>query len=115
MAPSTTDNSISSAAVESYSTPSDSTNEKITLQPEGPGFASTALSRTESTSEDDHTPRDATEEEIKSLRHVVDTIPRIVWVALMVGAAERFTYYGVSAPWRKSLAFFLLRIPPRAK
>jgi POT family proton-dependent oligopeptide transporter len=45
--------------------------------------------------------RDATEEDIEQFRHVVDTIPRAVWVALAVGASERFTYYAVSAPWRK--------------
>ena len=44
--------------------------------------------------------RDATEEEIRSLPHVVDKIPVTVWVAESIGAAERFTYYGITAPWR---------------
>ncbi|MCJ1250448.1 hypothetical protein MMC30_007676 [Trapelia coarctata] len=44
--------------------------------------------------------RDATEEEIKTLRHVVDNIPTPVWIALFVGAAERFTYFGITAPWQ---------------
>lgn len=49
--------------------------------------------------------RDATEEEIKTLRHVVDRIPRTVWIALMIGAVERFTYYCITPPWRKCLIF----------
>ncbi|PQE29717.1 oligopeptide transporter protein [Rutstroemia sp. NJR-2017a WRK4] len=47
--------------------------------------------------------RDATNEEIETLRHVVDTIPRNVWVALAIGACERFTFYAVSAPWQNYL------------
>jgi proton-dependent oligopeptide transporter, POT family len=49
-----------------------------------------------------HSLRDATEEEIASLRHVVDKLPRKVWVSLLVSGAERFTYYTISTPWRKS-------------
>ncbi|KAI9047426.1 hypothetical protein LZ554_008870 [Drepanopeziza brunnea f. sp. 'monogermtubi'] len=48
-------------------------------------------------------PRDATDEEVETLRHVVDTIPRGVWIALAVGACERFTFYAVSAPWQNYL------------
>lgn len=48
----------------------------------------------------EHERRDATEEEIQNLRHVVDTIPRTVWIALAIGASERFTFYAISAPWR---------------
>jgi POT family proton-dependent oligopeptide transporter len=51
--------------------------------------------------------RDATEEEIRSLRHIVDDIPSTVWIVALAGAAERFTYYAVTAPWRK---LFLLGI-----
>lgn len=47
-------------------------------------------------------PRDATEEEIQSLPHTVDSIPRAVWIVTIAGAAERFSYYAVSAPWRES-------------
>lgn len=46
-------------------------------------------------------PRDATDEEIESLRHVVDKLPRKVWVSLIVSGAERFTYYTITTPWRK--------------
>lgn len=46
-------------------------------------------------------PRDATDEEIGSLRHVVDKLPRKVWVSLLVSGAERFTYYTITTPWRK--------------
>ncbi|KAH8801779.1 peptide transporter PTR2-A [Xylogone sp. PMI_703] len=55
---------------------------------------------TEAMLKDENVRRDATEEEIKTLRHVVDSIPRIAWIALMIGAAERFTYYGITAPWQ---------------
>lgn len=48
--------------------------------------------------------RDATEDEIKTLPHVVDSIPLVVWIALVAGALERFTYYAVTAPWRKCLS-----------
>jgi hypothetical protein len=45
--------------------------------------------------------REATEEEIKKLRHTVDHIPQEVWVVALVGAIERFAFYAVVAPWRK--------------
>jgi POT family proton-dependent oligopeptide transporter len=48
----------------------------------------------------DHERREAMEDDIKTLRHVVDYIPRRVWIAALVGAAERFTFYGITAPWR---------------
>ncbi|OQD98299.1 hypothetical protein PENSOL_c009G01338 [Penicillium solitum] len=44
--------------------------------------------------------RDATEDEVKTLPHVVDSIPIVVWIALVAGALERFTYYAVTAPWQ---------------
>ena len=45
-------------------------------------------------------PRDATEEEIKTLRHVSDRIPIAAWIVILAGAAERATYFGIIAPWR---------------
>lgn len=48
----------------------------------------------------EHERRDATEEEIKELRHVVDSVPLAVWVALVANATERFTFYAVTTPWR---------------
>lgn len=45
--------------------------------------------------------RDATEEEIQNLRHVVDSLPFVVWIALIASGAERFTFYAVTTPWRK--------------
>lgn len=45
--------------------------------------------------------RDATEMEVAQLRLVVDSVPFGTWVALAASAAERFTFYAVSTPWRK--------------
>ncbi|MCJ1265026.1 peptide transporter ptr2 [Lobaria immixta] len=45
-------------------------------------------------------PRDATEEEIKTLRHVSDRIPTAAWIVILAGAAERATYFGIIAPWQ---------------
>ncbi|CEJ92610.1 hypothetical protein VHEMI08249 [[Torrubiella] hemipterigena] len=44
--------------------------------------------------------RDASDEEIKSLPHVADSIPFNVWVALLASGAERFSFYAVSTPWQ---------------
>jgi len=48
-------------------------------------------------------PRDATEEEIRTLPRVVDRIPLAAWAAALVGAAERFSYYAIVTIWRKSV------------
>ncbi|KAK2879510.1 hypothetical protein FQN49_000812 [Arthroderma sp. PD_2] len=45
-------------------------------------------------------PRQATATEIRTLPHVVDSVPFIVWVAVFAGAAERFTFYAVTIPWQ---------------
>ncbi|KAK2591369.1 hypothetical protein QQS21_010946 [Conoideocrella luteorostrata] len=44
--------------------------------------------------------QNATDEEINGLRHVVDKLPRKVWISLLVSGAERFTFYVVSTPWQ---------------
>lgn len=44
----------------------------------------------------------ATEEEISVLLHVVDDVPARVWLATLVGVAERFTWYGNTGPLRTS-------------
>ncbi|KAJ5292132.1 hypothetical protein N7478_001383 [Penicillium angulare] len=44
--------------------------------------------------------RDATETEIKELPHVVDSIPFVVWIALVVSGAERFIFYAATTPWQ---------------
>ena len=46
--------------------------------------------------------RDATNEEIQMLQHVVDKIPRTVWLVAFAGAARCLAYYGTIVPWRKS-------------
>lgn len=48
--------------------------------------------------------RDATEDEIRTFPHVADTISFNVWVALLASAAERFSFYAVTTPWRKMVA-----------
>jgi POT family proton-dependent oligopeptide transporter len=45
--------------------------------------------------------RAATEDEIKTLRHVVGSLPLVAWIALAVSGAERFTFYAVTTPWRE--------------
>ncbi|KAK2751173.1 peptide transporter ptr2 [Myotisia sp. PD_48] len=45
-------------------------------------------------------PRDATEEEIETLPRVADRVPLAAWIVIFAGSAERFTYYGVIAPWQ---------------
>lgn len=47
--------------------------------------------------------QEATEWEIDNLLHVVDDIPVTVWLAALVGAAERFAWYGNTGPLRKSI------------
>lgn len=49
--------------------------------------------------------REATEDEVENLRHVVDSVPGVVWVALVAAGAERFTFYAVTTPWREFEAF----------
>ncbi|KAL2257918.1 hypothetical protein VTK26DRAFT_8974 [Humicola hyalothermophila] len=53
-----------------------------------------------SSSEGCFQPRDATEDEIRSLPRVVDKIPLAAWAAAMVGAAERFSYYSIISIWQ---------------
>lgn len=48
-----------------------------------------------------HEPRDATDNEIANLPLVVDTLPRAAWVAALVGALERFSYYCIVSIWRE--------------
>lgn len=47
--------------------------------------------------------RDTMEEEIKTLRHVFsDQLPRTVWIALVISAVERFTFWATTTPWHKN-------------
>ena len=54
-------------------------------------------------------PRDSTEDELKSLPHVVDRIPLRAWIVIIAAASERFTYFGVMAPWRWFPRYHALR------
>ncbi|KAH8692743.1 oligopeptide transporter [Talaromyces proteolyticus] len=49
--------------------------------------------------------RDATEDEVESLPHVVDSLPFVVWIALVAGGAERFTFYAVTTPWQNYMQY----------
>ena len=44
--------------------------------------------------------REPTEQELKDLRHVVGDIPASAWLVAVVELAERFSYYGLSAPFQ---------------
>jgi POT family proton-dependent oligopeptide transporter len=44
--------------------------------------------------------RDATEENISKYLLGVDKIPLAVWMVALAGAAERFSFYATTAPWR---------------
>lgn len=53
----------------------------------------------ESSIEDDEG-RFPTDEELKTLRHVSEKIPLRCWLVAIVELAERFSYYGLSAPFQ---------------
>lgn len=55
----------------------------------------------DSGSDSDCLPRDATEDEIRTLPRVVDKIPLAAWAAAFVGSAERFSYYCIISIWRE--------------
>jgi len=48
-------------------------------------------------------PRDATDEEINSLPHIVDKLPPKAWAAAAIGATERFSYYCFVSIWRECM------------
>ncbi|KAF4830196.1 Peptide transporter PTR2 [Colletotrichum tropicale] len=48
----------------------------------------------------DLVPRDATNDEIENLSHVVDRLPPESWVAALIGASERFSYYCFVSIWQ---------------
>ncbi|KAI5953144.1 hypothetical protein KGF54_002515 [Candida jiufengensis] len=54
---------------------------------------------TSSMGEDDEG-REPTEYELKTLKHVSDSIPLSAWLIAIVELAERFSYYGLSAPFQ---------------
>ena len=41
-----------------------------------------------------------TVDETQSLRHVSDSIPAGIWLMALISLCERFTYYGISAPFQ---------------
>ncbi|KAK1981817.1 oligopeptide transporter [Colletotrichum cereale] len=45
-------------------------------------------------------PRDATDDEIDSLPHVIDKLSPAAWVAALIGASERFAYYCFVSVWQ---------------
>ncbi|KAK3385608.1 oligopeptide transporter [Podospora didyma] len=45
----------------------------------------------------------ATENEIRDLLHVVDHVPTEAWLAALIGAAERFAWYGCTGPLQNYL------------
>ncbi|KAK6455844.1 POT family-domain-containing protein [Scheffersomyces xylosifermentans] len=51
-------------------------------------------------SSNDDEGREPTDEEMKSLRHISGSIPLRCWLVAIVELAERFSYYGLSAPFQ---------------
>ncbi|APA08595.1 hypothetical protein sscle_04g033650 [Sclerotinia sclerotiorum 1980 UF-70] len=47
--------------------------------------------------------RNATEGEILSYRHIPDQVHTAVWIAVLVGALERFAFFCITAPWQNYL------------
>lgn len=66
--------------------------------PHVPGGKTTPLSSQDNAKDG----QPATEDEIRDFLHVVDDIPARVWLATLVGVAERFTWYGNTGPLRMS-------------
>ncbi|KAI5968058.1 PTR2 [Candida pseudojiufengensis] len=66
------------------------------------GSEKVLISKDESNSslEEDDEGRDPTEYEMKTLRHVSGKIPLSAWLIAIVELAERFSYYGLSAPFQ---------------
>ncbi|KAF2841748.1 hypothetical protein M501DRAFT_929637 [Patellaria atrata CBS 101060] len=58
------------------------------------------MRRTSTSIDSGSTLRPATDQEIADLPHVIDRIPFAVWAVILAGAAERFTYFGLIAPWQ---------------
>ncbi|KAJ5950768.1 uncharacterized protein N7479_009181 [Penicillium vulpinum] len=49
--------------------------------------------------------REATLEEVQTLPNVADKLPGRVWLACLIAAAERFSYYGVQATFQNSIQY----------
>lgn len=45
--------------------------------------------------------RDATDDEIDKLPHIIDKLPPEAWAAAVIGASERFSYYCFVSIWRE--------------
>lgn len=65
-----------------------------------PGVESLSASLSDNTDVVDDDGRTPTEEEMATLRHVSEKIPISCWLVAIVELAERFTYYGLSAPFQ---------------
>ncbi|OBR10853.1 Oligopeptide transporter [Colletotrichum higginsianum IMI 349063] len=48
----------------------------------------------------DSVPRDATDDEVENLPHLVDKLPPAAWAAALIGASERFSYYCFVSIWQ---------------
>ena len=49
--------------------------------------------------------REPTDHEMETLRHVSESIPISCWLVAIVELAERFSYYGLSAPFQNYMQF----------
>ncbi|KAI1415383.1 oligopeptide transporter [Hypoxylon sp. FL1857] len=48
-------------------------------------------------------PREATADDLATLQHVADTVPKLVWLVAFTGAAQRLAFYGTTVPWQNYL------------
>ena len=47
-------------------------------------------------------PQQPTEEELKTLRHIPDTLPWGAWLVVLFSSLERFSYFGFVGPLRRT-------------
>ncbi|KAL2268417.1 hypothetical protein VTJ83DRAFT_3263 [Remersonia thermophila] len=53
-----------------------------------------------SSSDGEVLPREATDEDLRTLPRIVDKVPLAAWAAALVGSAERFSYYCIISIWQ---------------
>ncbi|KAK0666769.1 putative peptide transporter [Cercophora samala] len=75
------------------------------LEKQPPTAEPVETEKSDTTQDDSILPRDATEDEIATLPKVTDKIPFAAWAVIVAGAGERFTYFGLIAPWQNYMQY----------